>query len=239
MGVSTMKQKPADILKEFFIPLFLQIVLVVVAIIPHRLFIHRGDFVMETFMAGDEVSSPTAGRCAYLFVAFILFVIFAVLASKTANKGKIEAPFYLGIFSGTFLWQFIGEDIWHFGIHVGDEVVYFLRMETVQVLPLVIPVLMLITYAIIKGTFDWGILNVIASFLVNWLGHYVSHGTYPLVAKTVSEQMWAKHIGIIVGTFLIVASIIFGVWKAKEKRQRMHASMITYLGVGVIAFAFI
>ena len=239
MDVFTLYKKPENVVKEFLLPILIQLLLVSATVIPHRLFVGRGEFVVPAFQLGDLANSPTSGRLAYVFVAFVLFLTFAIISSKLAGKEKITSSFYTGVLAGTFLWQFLGEDIWHFGCSEGGEMIYFLRMESVQVFPLVIVALLLVGYAVKRDAFDWGVFVIIFTFLVNWIGHYVSEGTYAFVDGSFTMGGWISLTGFILGPILLLGGTYLGVFGSKNQKGRMLASMLVYMSFGQIGFAFI
>lgn len=232
-------EKPQNLWKEFFLPFLLQFVLLVFTIIPHRIFIHIGSPIMEPVMYGDEMTDPTSGRLFYVFFAMVMCIVLAVIGGKLAKKGKLFSPFYLGVVGGTFLWQSLGEDAWNFGLGESGEITYFLQMESIQVLPIVIPFLILVGYGVVHHSFDWCVLNVLLSFICNWMGHYVSLGTYFLVASKFSLEQWCVVAGISFGALFILLGLLLGIFASKDTKARLTASMIMYIGVGILVFGFV
>ena len=93
--------KGKTILKEFFLPLLGQFGVLIIAILLHRVFIGLGPNILDPVQIGDEITKPTLGRLCYLIFAFIMFLVFAIVAMKNANK--VYVSFFTGILSGTFL----------------------------------------------------------------------------------------------------------------------------------------
>ena len=231
--------KPQKILKEFVLPFFWQFVLVVVAIVPHRLFINRGNYILPQTTYLGELTSPTSGRLVFAVSAMILCFVFAFISSKLAKKEKLFLSFTVGILSGTFLWQSLGEDLWHFGIYENGELVNFLKLESIQVLPIVLPFLLFVLYGMFRKSFDFGILCAVSSFLCNWMGHYCSHATYPIVASFMEISKWYIISGIAFGGVLLLLGIYLGVFASRDKKGRYFSSIVAYIGVAIFVFGMI
>lgn len=229
------KTRKTQIVKEYLLPFLGQFAVLVVCIGLHRLFVGRGGPLGVPELVGDEMSSPTVGRLIYAILSCVLFLILTILASKQAKTGKEIQPFWLGMFAGTFLWQSIGEDLWHFTL----DGVHFVQLESIAVLPFVILFLLLLIYTLRNQALDWGILCTMLSFACNWLGHYVMLGSYPFVSAFVDEKTWYALSGCVVGALALLVGIYCGVKKADSRRQRLLAAVLTYIAVGVIAFGLI
>ncbi len=224
--------KPQCSMKEYVLPFLAQYLILAVCIILHRLFVNRGELISPAVMVGDEMSSPTMGRFVFCMGAFVAAVLLAVVASKKAKEGKEYAPFFLGLFAGTFLWQSIGEDLWNFSVNG----VNFVQLESVSVFPIFVITLLFVVYAVRNHALDFGMWCVLAGFLCNWAGHYVMLGTYPFVASWFAESVWNKSIAYVSGAVLGVVGIYLGVCSAKDRKGRLFASIITYIATGIIAF---
>lgn len=219
-------------LKEYLLPFLLQYVILIICIRLHRLFVDKGAMLGSPVMVGDEMSSPTTGRLAFLIIAFIAAVILTAIASKKAKEGKEYLPFFFGLFAGTFFWQAVGEDLWNFSVNG----VNFIQFESVSVLPIFIFTLLFLIYAVKNDVLDWGVWCSLLGFLCNWWGHYVMLGTYPFVASYFQESVWNKGIAYISGGILALIGIYLGVFSAKDRKGRLFASIVTYIATGVIAF---
>jgi len=203
-----------------------------VCIACHRLFIHFGGQIAAPELINGEMTDPTVGRCIYVFVAAVAFLVLTVFSSHLAGKGKEFAAYALGIPAGIFLWQSIGEDAWHFSV----EGVHFVCLESITVLPLAIVFLLLLYYCARRRIMDWGVLCVLLAFSINWYGHYVLIGIYPIFASMVEKVLWCRFVGIVLGTIFIVAGFICGVIKSRSRKEMMLSAMMTYFGVGVMLF---
>jgi len=212
--------------------LFLLFASTVVCIVCHRLFIHRGGQIAVPELINGEMTDPTVGRCIYVFVAAAAFLVLTVFASRLAGKGKEFAAYALGAPAGTFLWQSIGEDAWHFSV----EGVHFVCLESVAVLPLAILFLLLLYCCARRRILDWGIRCALLSFSINWYGHYVLLGIYPLFAEMVEKAIWCRYVGSVFGVIFITGGMICGVIKSKSRKEMMLSAMMTYFGVGVMIF---
>lgn len=227
--------RPQFSVKEYFLPFLVQYVILVAWIELHALFIGQGPYIGEQIMVGDEMSSPTAGRLVYCLIAFAGALIFALTASKMAKKGREYMPFFLGVISGTFLWQSIGEDLWHFSVNG----INFIQLESVSVLPVFVLTILFVIYAAGNKILDWGMWCSLLGFLCNWFGHYVMLGTYPFVASYFSESVWNRCAGCVSGSILLLIGIYLGVCSAKDRKGRLFASIVTYIAIGIIVFGII
>lgn len=228
--------KGKTILKEFLLPLLGQFGVLFVAILLHRVFIGLGPNILDPVQIGDEITKPTLGRLCYLIFAFIMFFVCAIVAMKNANK--VYFSFFTGILSGTFLWQMLGEDMWHFGLLEHGEIVHFIRLESISVLPFLIPLVIFVVYCATRKNFNWGIISVLVSFFINWLGHYVSHGTYPIFQFVMTEDVWFQIAGCLFGSLIIIISICLAIFKAKTLKTRILCSALLYAGIAIVAFGF-
>lgn len=231
--------KPEKVWTEFLLPFFSQFVLVALAILPHRLLIGRGAFVLPQTEYLGETTSPTVGRLVFAVCAMLGCFVLSYVAHRFARKDKELPAFLVGIFAGTLLWQSLGEDLWHFGIYEGGTLVNFLKLESIQVLPIVLPFLLLVLYGMLHHSFDFGILCVISSFLCNWMGHYSSHATYPIVASAMDVSKWYKISGIGFGGVLFLLGLYLGLAASVDKKGRLFSSIICYVGVAIFVFGMI
>ena len=165
-------------------------------------------------------------------MAFAGAVLLTVIASQTAKKGREYIPFFLGLISGTLLWQSIGEDLWNFSVNG----VNFVQFESVSMFPVFVITILFVIYAVKNQALDWGVWCTLLGFLCNWLGHYVMLGTYPFVAEYFEESVWNKGIAYGSGSILILLGIYLGVFSARDRKGRLIASIITYIATGIIVF---
>lgn len=231
--------KPEKLWKEFFLPFLCQFVLVVLAIIPHRLSIRLGEFVLPQVEYLGEMTSPTAGRLTFAVCAMLGYFAFSYIAHILAQKEMDFPAFLIGIFAGTLLWQSIGEDLWNFGIYVDGDLVNFLKLESIQVLPIVPPILIAVAFGMRHHWFDFGILCVITSFLCNWMGHYCSMATYPIVSGSMDEAKWYIISGIGFGATLTLLGLYLGIAASVDRKGRMFSSIVCYLGIAIFVFGMI
>lgn len=224
------------ILKEFILPLLAQFGILIVTILLHRIFIVLGPNILDPVTFGDEITKPTLGRLIYAIFAFIMFLVCAIVAIK--KEENVYFSFFAGIMSGIFLWQMLGEDMRHFGLLENGEISYFINLENISMLPFLIPLVIFVAYCIIRKNFNWGIISVVVSFFINWLGHFVSHGTYPIFQFIMTENAWFKISGCIFGFIIILLSIYLAVFKAKTLKTRLLSSALLYAGIAIVAFGF-
>lgn len=228
------------LLYEYLIPFFLQFGVLAFFMFIHRNTVKKGSLLMKSVTIGDEVSSPTLGRLIFMIVAFILGFFLAYVAnklSKDESKKRISASFWCGICSGMLLWQALGEDSWHFGVMTEQGFVNFCALENVSVIFISMTFLIFLAYVIRQHALSFGVIIIISSFLCNWLSHYVMLGTYPFVASLVGARTWNLFTGGITGGILVVGSIYYVIVKADRMKNRLFASMMTYIGVAVIVLA--
>jgi len=225
-----MKNETKQITKYYVGALALQMAAVAVCIGCHRLFIHIGGQIAAPELINGELTSPTVGRCIYVFLAGIAFLILTILASRSAGKGKTFRAFAFGFFAGIFLWQSIGEDAWHFSL--GG--MHFACLESISVLPFAILFVLMLCYCARRKALDWGVWCTALSFAVNWFGHFVLIGVYPMVASLIEKSLWCKCVGVILGGSLIIAGVICGVKKSKTGKERMLSAILTYHGLGIL-----
>ena len=228
----TIYHKPEFSAKDYLLPFFAQYLILLVCMMLHRLVVGKGGFLCPAVMVGDEMSSPTIGRLFYCLAAFLAAVLLSALASHESKSGKEYAPFFLGLTAGTFFWQSLGEDIWHFSING----VNFIQFESISVLPIFVLTCLFVGYAIHNSVLNWGLWCSLLGFLCNWWGHYVMLGTYPFVAAYFEESVWNKGVAQILGGILLIIGIYLGLFSAKDRKGRLLASILTYISTGIIIF---
>jgi len=230
-----MNSEKHPVWKYYVLPFLIQFGVLGVCIPLHRIFIRIGPSLGIPEMIGMELTDPTAGRLAYAVLSAVAFVVLTLLASKKAVNGGVYAPFVLGMFAGTFLWQSIGEDLWHFSV----AGVHFVSPESIAVLPLVILFCLAMVYFRKRGALDWGVWCAVLAFAVNWLGHYVLLGIYPLVGGMFEINAWCRGVGIALGCTLLAVSLLLGPRKEKAPKERMLLAILGYYAVAVLAFGMV
>ncbi len=227
-----MKSSTKPLLRYFVGAFFIQFGVMGVCIPLHRIFIRIGEPVAVAEQVAGAMTNPTVGRLMFSLLSALAFILLTALASARARAGKDYAPFIFGSLAGTFLWQSIGEDLWHFS--VGGE--HFVVLESISALPLVILFLLALLYCARNRSLDWGVWCAVLGFAVNWLGHYVLEGVYPLVAPLCPEALWYRCVGLGLGSALLILGVYLGVKKAKAPRQWMLCSILCFFAVAVLAF---
>lgn len=226
-------------LKEYIIPFLIMLAITGAGIAIFMFTIGLGDTIAPVTTVGDEMSKPTVGRLCYVIFSLPAFVILAVLSERFARKERIFPAFYLGFTAGMLLWQGIGEGSWHFGYYVGEAYQNCFRIESPGSLYLVIIVALFTGYLMKNRLLGFGVLCTLLSFLCNWFGHFVSEGTYPLVASNLSVSSWYAISGLTVGTGIAVAAIILPIKKFTNTKGHLLSSMLLYIGISIISFGFI
>lgn len=232
-------KKDRPLLKDFVVPFLIMLGITGVGIALFMFTIGLGGDIAPAVAVGDEMSKPTVGRLIYLIISFIAFVVCAVLAESYARKERLFPAFYLGFIAGMLLWQAVGEASWHFGYDVRGAFSNFFRIEAPGSLLLVISFALLTAYLMRRRSLGFGALCTLSSFLCNWYGHFVSEGTYPLVAASMDVSKWYAISGLSVGIVLTAAAILLALRKYKDTRGRLLCSMLLYIGISVISFGFI
>jgi len=231
-----------EYLQEYIIPVLLQFVLLFAFIFMHKSFVSQGKFIMERITVGDETSAPTTGRLVYMILAFALFFVTSALANRVSQsdeKKNVIISFWLGIVSGFFLWQALGEDSWNFGVHTEEGIINFCQLESISVALMLLVFIYFLIYLIRIHALSFGISMVITSFLCNWLGHYIMLGTYPFVYIFFEEGDWIRLVGTIAGLLLLAGSIVYVVKKANNIKSRLFCSSMTYIAIGIISMAYL
>jgi hypothetical protein len=224
-----------ELLFEYWLPLLAEFLILAVSILSFSLFVPLGPMIEEPTLVGEAQTKPTAGRLAFGGTALILWFIFTFFASKSAKKDQHYASSFFGFTAGILLWQFIGEISWHYS--VGG--VHFVPLESVTTFPLACLFILLLIYGKKHHSFDWGVWCMLLSFAFNWMGHYVMEGTYPFVESMVDRHTWYVGASLISGVCGLICSIVFLLFRARTKRGRLLASMLTYISVATIAFGIL
>ena len=225
------------LLREYALPTLLQFGVLFLAIAVHGFFIELGPMLQPVTEVGGELTSPTAGRFSYMLAALTCGLILACLNREFPRKGPARdgIAFWRGIAAGTLLWQSIGEDSWHFGALLDGRALQFVRLESASSL------FMLIGFAAllfcIRNRANFGMRVTMLCFFYNWLGHFVMIGTYPFASPWLAERAWNLLSGGIVGAVLAICGLYRGIRRAESVWERLLASMMTYIGLGIIALA--
>ena len=201
----------------------------------HHFPVSWGRMLEQSELVFEKLTEPTLGRLVCAIVAALLFLVLTALASKQAKSGKDYAPFILGTFAGTFLWQSMGEDLWHFSV----DGVHFVQLESVSVLPLVLFFVVTLLYCAKQNALDWGVWCTVLSFAVNWSGHYVLEGVYPFFASLCTKPQWYRGMGLLLGSALLLTGLVWGIKRSKTPRQWMLSAILCYYATAVLAFGLI
>lgn len=232
-------KKEKWVMKEYIVPFLIMLAITAAGIAVFMFTIGLGDTIAPINTVGDESTKPTVGRIYYVIFSSIAFVVTAVLAEKNAKKDKLYPAFYLGFTSGMLLWQAVGEGSWHFGYYVGESYQNYFRIESPGSLFLVLAFAFFTGYLMKNKLLGFGVMCTLLSFLCNWFGHFVSEGTYPLVASKLAVSSWYAISGLSVGIVLTIAAIILPIKKFTDTKGHLFSSMLLYIGISVISFGFI
>lgn len=224
--------KRKEIIREYALPFLGMFVVLMICMFLHRSVIPLGAMLGPEEMVGEEMSSPTIGRLVFAGLSFYGFVILTAVSQGIGKQGKIFPSFWCAMFAGTFLWQSIGEDMWHFAV----DGVHFVQLESITVLPFVILFGMLLYYVLRHDALGWGVQCTFLSFACNWLGHYILLGVYPLVSSLIDANAWCKLVGIGAGSILTILGVYLGVCKSRNTKERLLSVILTYYGVAVLVF---
>lgn len=203
----------------------------------------KGDYICALHQEGGEMASPTLMRFIYLLISLFLGSVTAVLAERlcrTDTPRNMILSYFAAVFSGTFLWQAIGECSWHFGASyfcedLGEEIsVFFPRIECLSSLFLLIGITVIIRYFRSKRAFSWGSWCVINIFMANWAGHFLMIGPYPFVAEYFSQPEWFRLVGLGGGSLISAYALFYMTFLSRSIRGRLTGSMIAYCGIGMI-----
>ena len=186
-------------------------------------------------MVGEAQTNPTLGRLVFGISALVLWLVLTFMASQSAKKDKHYTPSFLGFVAGILLWQAISEISWHYSI--GG--VHFVPLESITTFPLACLFILLLVYGKKHHSFDWGVWCMLLSFAFNWMGHYVMEGTYPFVASMIDQRTWYVATSLVSGVCGLICSIAFLLFRAKTRRGRLLASMLTYISISVIALGIL
>jgi len=209
--------------KYYLLPFIIQFGVLFVCIPLHRIFIHIGPVLGNPEMVGMEMSDPKLGRLVFAVISFIAFALLTCFASQRSEEKNGLVSFILGAFAGTFLWQSIGEDLWHFSVNG----MHFVFLESITVLPLVLLFIPALVFLWKSASIDWGVWCSMLTFGVNWLGHFVLIGIYPLFSGLCEINLWCRIVGISLGVLLMAVSFITGLGKGKNPKERMLSAILS------------
>ena len=227
------------VMKEYVVPFLIMLGITGVGIAAFMVSIGLGNTIAPVTTVGDEMTKPTVGRLIYVIASLIAFVICAIVSERYSKADRVYPAFYYGFVAGMLLWQGIGEGAWHFGYDCEGSYVNYFRLESPASLFLVIVFALFTGYIMKNRCLGFGVTCTLCSFLCNWFGHFVSEGTYPLVAKSLEVGTWYAISGIIVGVILSAVAIYLPIKKYKDTKGRLLCSMLLYIGISVISFGFI
>lgn len=196
--------------------------------------VHKGALLQAQVDVAGEMSEPTVGRLVFGIVTFILGLVLIPVANLLNKKDKEMFGFGIAFLCGVLLWQSIGECLWHF--QIGG--VQICRIESIQSLPMVIVFAILL---VVSGLFfdkNFALWVVVLSFACNWLGHYITIGLYPIVSSGVDWKLWAYTMSGVVGGIATVLGLLLSLFFCKTKRGVQLASMLLFIGIGVMYFGF-
>ena len=225
-------------LKEGIIPALIQFVILAFVIIEFSVFIGSGNGlpnVIPSVLNGGEPTNPNIVRLVYMIAAFLVSLICAAVSSHlcTDKKNTVKS-FWMSIAGGTLLWQSVGECSWHFGLKCENDYLNFAHIENSSSLFLLILFILLLGYCARRKAFNWGIGIFLFTFLINWGGHFIQIGTYPLASEWFSEDAWFRYIGLSAGIPGILFSLYCIFRAAKDNKGRLFSSILLYTSACMI-----
>ena len=239
--VNHMEDSKREKLWEYLMPLFGQFIILAVFMIVHNWVSDLGSPVTARTRIAGDMTNPSMGRLIYMVVSLMLFAVTSVYANRFSFKEgrrNVFISFWLGIVSGTFLWQAIGEDAWNFGVQTSDGLLNFSRLENISAMFLLISFLYFVYYLVQINALSFGVTMVITSFLINWVGHYVMEASYPFVKSIFTESKWYMTIGSSLGIIILVGCLYYLFKRADSLKKRLYCSAVSYFAVGMIYFGF-
>lgn len=227
------------IAKAYVVPFFIQLAIIAGMIFCFMKIVSLGEMIMPVVEKSGEFTRPTSGRLFYTIVSFCMFILMAVCASYFSRTGHTYGPFYMGFLAGTFLWQSIGECVWHFGAYSEGVFVNFTRLESVEVIPLLMPIFLLIDYGFHRRFYNWGVQAVIRAFVCNWMGHYVTTGMESVWSKVFGGEIWSIVVSLSLGIAFAAGGLVYAFSGGHSEKNLLRASTATFIGVSVVVFGFI
>lgn len=222
------------IIYEYLIPIAIQIVIFLILVFMHRV-VKLGDNIQNPEVVNGSISSPTVGRLVYLIINPFLIATAIFFALRFNKKEKHIYTFICANVAGILLWQFLGEDFWHFS--VGG--IHFLTLETIEALPLVFVLIACLAFFALKKEKNWALWLILVVFSYNWLGHYLVEGFYPLVANSLPFYMWAIIISITICVPSSLFSIYLGVYASKDVKGHHLSSILTFATISILVMSII
>lgn len=225
-------------IKDGIIPALIQFVILAFVIIEFSVVIGSGNGLPDlipSVLNGGEPTNPNIVRLVYMIAAFFISIICAVISSGMCKEKKNTAKsFWISVAGGTLLWQSIGECSWHFGMKSEEEYLNFAHIENGSSLFLLISFILLLGYCAKAKAFNWGMGIFLFTFLINWGGHFIQLGTYPMASEWFSEEGWYKCIGLSAGIPGILFSLYCIFRAAKDNKGRLLSSIFLYTSVCLI-----
>ena len=225
-------------LKEGIVPALIQFFVLAVVIIEFAVFIGPGNGlpnVIPSILNGGEATNPNIVLLIYMIAAFFGSLVCAAVSSRMCRENKNTArSFWISVAGGTLLWQSVGECSWHFGLKCENEYLSFAHIENGSSLFLLLLFIILLGYCAKKKAFNWGVGVFLFIFLINWLGHFLQIGTYPVASEWFSERSWYRCIGLSAGIPGIIFSLYCIFRAAKDYKGRLFSSILLYTSVCMI-----
>lgn len=223
------------IITEYLLPIAIQLAIFPILMFIHNPIVKRGALIQTPEEVCGSMSTPTVGRLVYLIIAPILIGVAIYFANYFDKKKKDIFCFICADVAGIIIWQFLGEDFWHFSI--GG--IHFLTFETIQALPIVLINIALLIYFGFKKNKNWSLWLALIVFSYNWFGHYITEGLYPFVANSLSFHDWATIIAPSLCTPIILFSVYLGLFMSKDKKGRYLSSILTFASVSILLMSLI
>ncbi len=198
----------------------------------------------EMIVAGEQ-TNPTYGRLIFGVVAIIWLIIGSIILSKAREKKQqITIPRFLLCYSlGVTCWQIFGEIMWHFSFNSEEGYVNFVRLESIQGLPVFIAFTAFLISAILQRKYNDELLYVLGGMWSNWFGHVLIIGTAPFVYP-MDVDTWYPIIALIISIPVIIigAIVMFRDNMGSKEislRERLYAAILMFSGLGSLFYIFI
>ena len=104
------------IIFEYLLPILIQLAVFPVLMFIHNPVVRSGSLIQPAEEVCGAMSMPTVGRLVYLLIEPILIAVAIYFANYFDKKNKDIFCFICADVAGIILWQFLGEDFWHFSI---------------------------------------------------------------------------------------------------------------------------
>ena len=199
--------------------------------------------------AAGEETKPGIGRCIYMIFAMAASVILTITACALYRKDptRLLPVWTVGTAAGTLMWQSLGECLWHFGMYAPNDdgelfFTNFPRLESLQGMPFVILLTILVVSMIIKDEMNFGLGAFSVSFLGNWIGHVVMIGTYPIAlafGTTLDMVSWYRLVGAVTTVVFLICGLLLMFSEKIGREVKYYSAALLFVAIGALIFGVI